>query len=432
MAIDRNANLIAELYRTENEKEASRVCDEMVDIGDSIFPRQIYEAYKRFRKTSMSHYFVSDLTSFKIGDAAEILKEIAHTTDEDNDLSMIIGYFTDIEYFDPEIVGKVKKMFEEDIISGEIYEYDIEKYFAYLEKSSEEIEWLESLLQKCFEDDRQVIATRKIALKKLLKLKPKEYISFYYENYDLIKGEKAEIIFVEEISTWRNGIVPLLHIKISEIGSETAKEILQKEQSRKTEEKRSKEMKEQKEVGEEYETADVISDIAELRSKINKVSVADERFGFPFFSPSEEIYQQGKPAKNKAELVGYCMVLRSLLGGFDDKITKSEISIERAKELLPDIKESTGSINKFHVVLLEKEIAVDDGIFGLRNINRIVSKLAHPDEEAEPEFSSILKKEKLFDYYKNDNWSMLHREILLRYKKVLKRLIENISRDDNK
>ncbi len=427
MATDYNANLITELYAAENVEGAIRICDEMVTIGDAIFPRQIYEAYKKFQETPSSHYFVSDLTRFKTGDATEILKEIAHTTDRDADISLMVGYLTDIEYFDPEIVGKVKNLFERDIASGEIHEYDVEEYFAYLEKSGEEMERLESLLQECFEDDKQFIAARKTALKKLLKLKPKEYISFYYENYDSIKGKRAETVFVEEISTWHGGVVPSLHKKILKVGSERAKEILKKEQSRKIEEKRSKEIKEQKEIKEEYETADVISDIAELRSKINKISIADERFGFSFFSPSEEIYQQGKPAKNKATLVGYCMVLRSLLGGFDNKIKESEISKERAKELLPDIKELTGSINKFHLMLLEKGIDVDAGIFGLRNISRIVSKLAHPDEEADPELSSILKKEKLFNYYKNDNWSMLHREILLRYKEVLEKLIDAIS-----
>lgn len=427
MATDYNANLIVELYEADNAEKATRISDEMAMIGDPIFPRQIYAAYKKFGGTAVSHYFVSDLTNFKTSNTVEILKEIAHITKRDADILMMVDYLTSIQCFDPEIVYKFRKLFVKEITSSEADPYDIERYFQYLEKSGENMEELEPFLKQCFEDDEQIIEARKIAFKKLLKLKPKEYINFYYENYHLIKGKKAEIIFVEEISTWKGGIVPSLHQRILEIGSERAKEILQNEQSKKVEEKRSKEAKEQKEIREEYQTADVMSDIAGLRSRINKISVTDERFGFPFFSLSEEIYQQGKPAKDKAALVGYCMVLRSLFGSFDNKLTEFVISKERAKELVPDIKELNGSINKFHLVLLERKINVDPGIFGLRNINRIVSKFAHPDEKNEPELSDILKKEKLFDYYKKDNWSMLHREILLRYKEVLEKLIGAIS-----
>ncbi|MFA6594056.1 MAG: hypothetical protein WCT16_02240 [Candidatus Buchananbacteria bacterium] len=421
MASDYNANLIADLYSAENAEKATHISDEMVKIGDAIFPRQIYEAYKKFRKTSVSHYFVSDLTYFKTGDSAEILKEIAHTTDKDGDIAMMIGYLTDIQYFHNEIVKKIKIIFEANITLGEIKEYDLEKCFVYLEKSGEDMVEIEFFLKKCFEDDRQTIETRKIALKKLLKVKPKEYINFYYDNYNFIVGKKTEIIFVEEISTWRNGIVPLVHQRILELGSERAKEILQKEQLNKDKEKQGKEIKEQNEIREEYQTADIISAIAELRVRINKFSLIDEKFGFPIFSSSEEIYQQGKPAKDKAMLVGYCIVLRSMLGNFDDEIIKLEITKEMSNEF--EIKDLKGSINKFYFILLERKINVDPGIYGLRNINRIVSKLAHPDEEITTELTDILIKEKLFDYYKDDNWSMLHREILSRYKEVLEKLM---------
>jgi hypothetical protein len=425
MATDYNANLIAELYTTENAEKATNISDEMVEIGDPIFPRQIYEAYKKFQKTNVSHYFVSDLVHFKSGDAVEILKEIAHKTNRDADILMMIEYFTDIEYFDDKVVNKVEKLFKEEIISREIQEYDMERYFEYLKKFSQKKEDLEYLLKICFEDNEQNISVRRIALKKLLQIKPKEYIKYYYENYDSIRDRKTEIIFVEEISTWYGGTIPLLHKKILETGSNRAREILEKEQSRKVEKKVSEEKEEQKKIRREYETSDVISDIAELRSKINKISTVDERFGFPIFSSFEEIYQQGKPAKDKATLRGYCMVIRSLLGGFENKILEFEISEERAKALIPTITDFSGSINKFHLLLLEKKINVDKGIFGLRNINRIIVKFAaHTEEEATSgELIDILREEKLFNYYKEDNWSKLHREILLRYKEVLEKLI---------
>lgn len=430
MASDYNANLIAELYATDDAEQATRISDEMVTIGDPIFPRQIYEAYKKFKDTTVSHYFISDLTSFKTADASEFLKEIARDSIKNNDISIMVGYLADIAFFAPDIISKVREAFENDISSGDMLDFEVDKYFLYLEKSGENIERLEVLLRKCLEDDHQNIPTRKAALKKLLKLKPTEYVNFYLENYDILKGRKLEVILVEEISTWHGGKVSLLHKKILDSGSERAKEILMKEQSRITKEKEAREINEQKEVRSEFETADVISDIAMLRSKVNKLSTADEKFGFAFFQASEEIYQQGKPARDKATLIGYCMALRPLLGGFTEKVTEFAVSRERALELMPDLKDFNGSINKFHLLLLEKGIKVDSGLFGLRNISRMITKFAaHTDEENSPELLEILRKEGLYYVYKEDNWSRFHREILLKYKGVLDKLIESLARD---
>lgn len=428
MATDYNANLIVELYSTQDPEQATRISDEMVSIGDAVFPRQIYEAYKRFKNTTVSHYFVSDLTSFKTADAGEILKEIAQTTQKESDISMMINYLTDIEYFDPLIVAKLRGLFESEIDSGDTYDSDVEKYFNYLQKAGEDLKYLEELMQIYFEDERQDISSRKIALKKLLKLKPTDYIKIYYDNYERMKGKRMEIIFVEEISTWHGGIIPDVHKKILNIGSERAKEILKKEQLKKADEKKTQEINEQKEVKAEYETADVIASVAELRTKINKISSTDERFNFPLLTASEEIYQQSKPAKDKTMLIGYCMTLRPLLGGFSDKVLSFEISEERALELIPDLQNFNGSINKFQLLLLEKKINVDSGIFGLRNLNRIITKFAaHTNEESSAELHDILKEENLFDYYKEDNWSKLHRQILIKYEEFLEKLVNALN-----
>lgn len=428
MAPDYNANLIVELYTAQTAEEATRISDEMVEIGDPIFPKQIYEAYKRFKTTSRSHYFVSDLVGFKSKDVAEILKEIASTTERSADISMMIDYLADIEYFEPSIMYKVVGLLNEEINSNDITEYDLEKYYKYLSKSEDGKEVLETLLKKCFEDNNQDKYARKASLELLLKIKKNEYLNFYYENYDSIKGQKSEIIFVEEISTWTGPTISLLHKKILENGSNRAKEILQAAHTKKTEEEKQKVGKEQIKIKEIYQTADLTSDIGNLRQKINKITVADDRFGFPLFTSSEEFYQQSKPAQNKETLVGYSMTLRTILGGFNEKITNFDITKEVAEDLLPNIKELSGSINKFHLFLLQNKITVDPGVFGLRNLNRIVSKLAHPEEVNSDEFINLLKEENLIDFYKQDKWPELHREILLRYRNTLEKLVNTITK----
>ncbi len=427
MSTDYNASLIAELYSTKDSKKATDICDEMVEIGDSIFPRQIYEAYKKFRADSRSHYFVASLTCFKTSDTTEILKEIAHSTTSDADISMMLNYLTDINYFDSYIVSKVKDFFVKDIESEDIHEYAIDAYFNYIQKSGHDLQEIEKLLRNCFENNNFSNPVRKAALKIILKIKPKEYIAYYYHNYESIRNKKAEVIFVDEISTWHGGLIPLLHKKISEIGSPAAKEILQKEQLKKEKETQLKEASEQKVIKLEYETSDVIGNIADLRAQINKTASLDQRFGFNFFGLSEDIYKQVKPARDKESLVGYCIDLRELLGNFDAKLLEIKFSKERVSQLLPNIKEPEKSINKFNLILSDRGIIDNTKIFGLRSINQIISKLAHPREEKKEEFTDLLKQEGLFEIYKQDNWSMLHREILIRYKIALEKLLGAIT-----
>lgn len=430
MASDYNADLIAELYATTDEEQATRISDEMVLIGDPIFPRQIYEAYKRFKNSTVSHYFISDLTRFKIPEAAEILKEIIQTTEKNADISMMVSFLTDIQFFDQGIIGKILGIFKEDITKRRITDYGIKQYVDYLQKSNySEMWYIEELLIICFEDNNQDIHARKAAISSLLKLDAKKFLNRYYENYDSIKGKKSEIIFVQEISTWGGGMIPALHTKIKESGSPTAKEILQKEQDKIKSKKEEKDKKEQKEVKTIFETADVISEISALRSKINKISSNDEKFGFAFLLPTEEIYQQNKSANDKPTLVGYCMSLRPLLGAYNDKITNFEISDLRAKELIPDLQDPKGSINRFNLFLLEKGIEVDKDFFGLRNLNRIITKFAaHTNEETSQELIDFLQTERLYEDYKQDNWSKLHRGILEMYKNFLERLLLSINK----
>lgn len=431
MAYDYNANLIAELYSTEDEDKAIEISDEMSEIGDLIFPRQIYEAYKRFKNTSISHYFVSNLTNFKSDDTTIILKEIADNTDSYADILMMINFLTNIKYFNSKIISKIKIIIENEIKDLNISEYALEWYAWYLEWADQK-EFLEYILKTCFEDDRQKIQTRKFALKRLLKIDPKKYIKLYYEQYESIINQKIENILVEELSTWKWWIIPSFHNKILKLWSNRAKEILQKQLDKNKEKEQKEILKEQNEIKEEFTNYDVLNNISELRSNINKISTHHDQFWYSFFPAFEEIYQQWKPARDKSTLIGYCMVIRSLIGNFDEKIKDFNITKERASELAPKIQDIKGNINKFHLLLLDKNINVDSEIFWLRNINRIITKFwAHTDEENNPELTKILKKENLFDFYKDNEWAKLHRGILLKYKNMLEKLTEALTKKTN-
>jgi hypothetical protein len=427
MAIDYNANLISELYAAKDDEHATRISDEMVDIGDPIFPRQIYEAYKKFKSSTKSHYFVQDLTEFKSTDAAEILKEIARTTERSADLHMMIGYLADIGYFEIKVSDKIASLFQKETDDSDLSEYDIYSYVKYLSKTELGKEILCPNLQTCFEDEGQDLPTRKAALEKLLEIDKKTYLSFYLENYELIKNKRAEVIFVQEIAGWSGGIISQIHKKILESGSATAKEILQKKLQKKEAQKQLQEKDEQQKVSSVFTNADLVNEISTLRVQINRISIADQRFGFPFFIPNEEFYSQSKPAQDKDSFVGCCMVLRVVVQGYVENIKGISVSEDEFKKYLPNVKALDGSLNKFHFLLYDKQVPVDATLFGMRDVSRLVSKIAHPNVDTEIELIDLLKSEGLEKIYASGDFSKLHREILSRYRDSLEKLTRSLT-----
>lgn len=84
--------------------------------------------------------------------------------------------------------------------------------------------------------------------------------------------------------------------------------------------------------------------------------------------------------------------------------------------------------------LIKKGIVPDKDLFGLKSLNKLVSLIgAHQGDE---ELFQILKKENLSEFYSNEQWDILHKKILLRYKDSLEKLhsliikVQNTTKDN--
>ena len=227
MANDYNAKLITELYSAKTIGKAVQISDEMKEIKDSIFPAQIYEAYKKYQGKSMGHYFISHLAQFCTAEADEILKKLAVEIDNEADIHMLIDRMVAISYFDPILTEKVTRYLHRELHNEEVNYYDVETYTSYLKNAGDLLKF-EELLQAVFEDTKTDAPTKKSILKILLGIDAKKYLQYYFSNYNLIKGTRTEIVFVTEISIWKSGIIPQLHKLIIEKGSPSAKEIIEK------------------------------------------------------------------------------------------------------------------------------------------------------------------------------------------------------------
>lgn len=418
MSAEYNSKLIAELYQQDNVESAIVISDEMTVINDPVFIYPTYEMYKKFTETTSAHYFVANLALYKTPEVTDILKEIASGNASEADLAMMLDHFIKIEYFDHALVNKVKTLVIKKLASGRIDTYD-DTFFKYLEKANE-LSPLVDIMQSFFEDEDFTKEARKVVLPFILRVEPKKYLQYYIDNYRKIKNTKAEVIFAEEIVGWKGPLTQKVKELILKDGTSWPKEIIQAEIDAKKKKDEIAKSETKKSVESTYLNADVITAIADLRTKINTITISDQRFGFAFFPSFEKLYVQSESAQSKQSLVGHSIDLRACLQSFGTEITQIEYSLEDMKKVIPDVEKPEGSINKFHMFLVKKEVVTDIDIYGLRSLNRLVSKIAHPEDEQE--ILSELKKEGLETFYKNDDWISLHRKILERYRHYLQKL----------
>lgn len=415
MSVEYNSKLIASLYEENSSKKALEILQEMEEIRDPIFIYPIYSAYKKFKISSDGYDFVVALTSFKTSEAAEILKTIAGEDVSDLVLFALVDFFISIEYFDLSFVEKINSIAVKDLMAGDV-DTLTSRFLNYLVKAKA-ISGLTTFLKIAFENESSTNETREISLSFLLRANPKEYFQYYFDNFSDIKGKKTEITFAKEIRTWSKGLIPQLKDKILKEGSPRAKEIIQEEidKNKKTETVTEEERK--RLIESKYTNADIISSIAHTRAKLNSITSTDSRFDFSLFPPSELIYQQNEAAQSKQALVGYCIELRTFIQQFDDRIISQKYSLEEMSAVIPSIEKPEGSINKLHIFLYKIGIPLDFKLFGLRDINKIISKLAHPEKE--DEVINLLKERGLSDLYVEENWPRLHGKILEIYRDVL-------------
>lgn len=422
MSTEFNSKLIDRLYQENDSEKATLISDEMVEIGDAIFIYPIFAAYKKFQSTSVSHYFVSDLKEFKQEEAVEILKGLC--VDElaiQRNLSYLMDFCIKNDYFLESFTQKVreefKKKFFENKELGYLDEYELADYLDYF------------LFAKIFEEAEEAVIgiyenteigkLPKTALQYLLKYNKSKYFQYYYDNYQKLKGKKAEIILAEEICSWKGAIIDKIKEKILAEGSGRAQEIINNKIKKEKQAESQKVVQKEEEIKIKFNNVEIINEIAELRGKINLLSAGNKLFNFPLLVNSELLFKQMQPPTSGPEIADLALGLREIIQGIDKKVGKHGYSLEEADKIILGIKEFA-SINNLHLFLISKKVAVDETFFGLRPLNIVLAKIAHPkDQEA---LSLALRNVGCYDFYINEKWPELHRKLLEIYKSFLLKL----------
>lgn len=427
MSVRYNSELIDSLYQAMNAEKASDIADEMKEIGDPIFISPIFAAYKKFRLDSRSHYFLVDLIGFKQPEAIEILKKLAtETISGSADISYLIDFCIENNHFPNEFTRQVEAGFYGDL-GLEMDSYNLTPYLQYF-LATKKFSEMEEVVISIFEGEEFKLGARATALSYLVKYDTTKYLQHYYENYEKIKGGKAEIIFAKELNGWKNGIVPKFNEKIIKEGSERAREIIEEKLKKDKVSEEKKEAEKEKNIERKFSNAEIIMEIASIREKINILTAGDVRFGFPLLVPTELLPKQSAVVEDEHKLIGYAIELRTIVQGINENVAQHGFTPEEAEKHIQGIAKE-GSINNLQLFLISRGVSVDVRLFSIRDINMTLAKLAHPTGEKK-ELVEQLQTVGLYDLYRGEDWNSLHKKLLIMYKDSLFSLYEAISKEE--
>lgn len=420
MSIEYNSKLIQSLYEVATEDEAIEIIKEMEEVKDNIFIYPIYSAFKKYSNRFSSHYYVSAFEVFDSPDVLKIIKEIA------NKPVKILNYI----YCFP-VLSKYG-CYEEVYIASL---FELLKFLSiYPEKSDINDEWMLSTvldylsnagklsdsyetLKEIFQIESINKEVRTVALSFFLKSNSSKAFDFLIDNFNLF-SESFQIILSKQIIKWEGNRVDKIKTLIKNGDVSRAKEIIEQFE-KKAEEKKQVIIKEskQKEI-QEYGNVKIVTEIISIKEEINRLSVGNEKFGFPILESDEKIISQQKTIIDESTLVLACNELRISLTTISDKL----ILPDRKEEILLNplfsgivVNDLNKPLNKLWICLSYNEILVDGSVFGLRTLNKITS-LIGPHKDQQRELVSLLKTNNMYSLYTDKKWDQLHTKFLEIYR----------------
>jgi hypothetical protein len=421
MSDEYNSKLTVQLNLATEEKKIQEILEEMEDIGSPFFIYPIYEKWKKFNHKFgfISHYFISCLTSITSKDVLDIAKEIMKTSQTIKDILWVYPILEKYSCFD-EIYVKLAKVFTSTILSpkmkNEISDIDLGFLLSYLSKSGR--------IKEVEEDLRNIVITedadkdvRELSLHYLLRINPKIEIRYFIDNLRKLDSSILNNLLAKEILRWRHGEVSKLLDILKDFGGRPKEIIEDYEKQKQSQEKKIEEDKTNK-----YINLQVVHEIHEIRTKINSLANANENIKSPLFYSGEQLIFQQEVVIDQNQFLARCIELRDLFENISEITKKHSLTIDDCKALLPGQQEDhyTKPINRLFLFLYSKSIKVEIDIFGMRQLNQIVSLIGHPKQQSD--LFKVLKQLRLYEIYKSEKWDLLHSEILHRYRNALSEL----------
>lgn len=423
MANEYNGNLIAELFDAQNGDQAVKVLDEMDEILDLSFVAAIIAAFKKYRKTSKSHYFLSSLSQYRSSQAVDFLNALAMSPDSsEREFMWSLESLTNAKVNDPFAIERAKKFLKNE---PDLSTWELEIITNYL-KFTNQLAGSDSALLGIIFDGAREKDVRKMAFEVLLRLDPSKYLQYILDNEAQIKQNRSDSIIADTLITWKGALVQKVEELILRIGSDRAKEIINaKRSAAKKEETKTQEKKAQS-TADEFANADVIMEINELKKAINLQTLGNAAFGFALLPNSDLLISIMRSAKSAPDVANVAISLRALITMYDAAISNHGLTFDQAKSIIPNIAESDmgAPLVQLQLFLHSRKITIPVDFFGLRKLNALPNKVAHPQDDAG--FVEALKKNGLYESYMKSEWRTVQRQLLEIYKDSLIRLKQSL------
>lgn len=424
-----NSQLISKLYKAGNLSEIEGILEEMAEIKDSVFIQPIFDAYQRLSHESFSHYFISVLNTFQEKEILEILKAIVNNSSTSRtDVVWTIPGLLERKIFDPAIVNRIVGYLISSTES-DLDRYELEDILKYL-KAANVLPRYDYVVRNIFVDEQYDRNSRRVALNFLLNINPTESFDTLIQNYVKFKNKETENLIAREVLRWHGKKVEELKDKIINEGSDRAKEIiLQAQKKAELQKVKQQEIiaREQKNL---YANAPIIYQINELLRKINVETSGHQNIGFELLSGGHFLPDQLQIASDRSSLESYCSKLRACIIEISPKINQHGLSEDQISQLLPDVTEedASKSLNQLYLYLHSRGITVEQSVFGLKQLYRATGLVsAHPEVNKETLLRALVKIN-ASEFYRAEDWAILHQHLLKQYKICLEKMHDALRR----
>lgn len=429
MSTEYNSMLIAKFYSTVYEEEMTDLLEEIAEIGDPVFLYPVYDAYKKNKKSFISHYYLLTLNSLNSNDVIQVALEIGENPETKIiDIAYVLDIFDKRKFYEQRAIDIALAGLSVFISEINTNEYNLYTIVSFL-KNAGSLSNIESKLLSIFINDKFNTKSREYAFGKWLEIDPKKNLQIIIDKFGEIKqNDKLESLIARVICNWTGTKIEELKKVIEEIGGIKAKYIIKRARE-KDEEKQQKITEEKQQVVQkQYSNADLVEKIITLRVKINDIAKSNENIGLYIFPPNEAIFLQLKTANDNATLMKSCVGLREIIQNLNNDLGSHGLSTEEIKTLLPDAakEDYNKSLNKLFLYLNSKKFKVDNSIFGLKQLSQLVGLIgAHPVAEKD-QLIKKLAAVNLDKAYREEEWAAIHQNLLEQYAKSLSMLLEAI------
>ena len=427
MTIEYNSMLLAKLSSDISEDEMTNLLDDIGKLGEPIFLFPLYQAYKNNQISHISHYFLSAISKINSPDIAKIGFEIGENLSTSlTDIIYVLEIFDKAKTYNQRAVNIALLALRRFINDNDPDEYDLYSIISYL-KNNNKLAIVESSLLTILSDKKFNTKSKEYAFGKWLEINPKQNLQAVIDGFeDIKKDNKKDIIIAKVIRTWKGTKTEELKNLIEKNGSIEASNIIKRSREKDLEKNQKEIDKKNELVKKTYSTADLVEKISTLREKINEASITHENIGFKIFPPNEVIFTQLKTANDDATLIKICVRLREVIQNLSPDLGNHGLEVAKIKKLLPDTsnEDVNKSINKLFLFLSAKNFKVNDDVFGLRKLNRVVSLLGAHAVGEKNNLIKTLNENGLIQCYKEEEWGVLHKNLLKYYIEFLQKLLE--------